>query len=310
MSVTERGALLALLRGSGQGWGAIADEVESAGSALAVLREGLPGLGRAPEQLSLLPGGADSDDAVLGDADPDELAEKAELEIQAWEREGLRFVTLLDPGYPAQLLTVHQRPAFVMMKGQPDAADARAIAIVGTRAASPEGVQRARHLAASLARAGVPVVSGLAAGIDTGALEGALEAGGRAVAVIGTGLHHSYPKSNAPLQERIAREGLVISQFLPDAPPTKASFPMRNAVMSGYAAATVVVEAPFNSGARMQARLALEHGRRVFLLESLMANEWARGYAQRPNTVVVRTADDVLGNVEPVLGVSGDLIWS
>lgn len=110
-------------------------------------------------------------------------------------------------------------------------------------------MRQARQLAKELADAGVPVVSGLAAGIDTAALSGALSAGGRAVAVIGTGLRHSYPKENAELQERISTVGLVISQFLPHAPPTKTTFPMRNAVMSGYSAATVVVEAPYRSGA-------------------------------------------------------------
>lgn len=295
MSVTERGALLALLRTSGQRWPAVTDEVESAGSAVEVLRGGPPG------QISLFqPDGADAD----------ALAEAAEHEIQAWEREGLRFITLLDRDYPAQLLTVHQRPPFLMMKGRPDDGDARGVAIVGTRKASDEGVRSAYRLASALAQAGVPVVSGLAAGIDTGALSGTLSIGGRAVAVIGTGLHHSYPKENADLQERISRVGLVISQFLPDTPPTRATFPMRNAVMSGYTAATVVVEAPFKSGARMQARLALEHGRHVFLLESLLVNDWAQAYAKRPNTTVVRSVNDVLGRIEPILATDQDLVWA
>jgi DNA processing protein len=294
MSVTERGALLALLRTSGRSWSAVADDVEAVGSALEILHDGSPG------QMSLL----ETED------DADALAEAAEREIASWESEGTRFVTLLDPGYPAQLLTVHQRPPFLMMKGQPDAADARSIAIVGTRKASPHGVMEAYQLAGALSRAGVPVVSGLAAGIDTGALSGALSAGGRAVAVIGTGLRRSYPKENAELQEQISKVGLVISQFLPDAPPTKTSFPMRNAVMSGYCAATVVVEAPYKSGARMQARLALEHGRQVFLLESLLENEWARTYAERPSTTVVRSACDVISHLEPALTIDQELVWA
>lgn len=293
--MTERGALLALLRSPAQRWRAVTEEVESAGSALAVLHGG------APVQMSLF--APDSTDA-------DALAMDAEQQIQAWEEEGLKFVTLLDADYPSQLLTVHQRPPFLMMRGTPDEGDLRGVAIVGTRAASSEGVQSAYQLAAALAGARVPVVSGLAAGIDTGALSGALSAGGRAVAVIGTGLHHSYPKQNADLQDRIGRVGLVISQFLPDTPPTKATFPMRNAVMSGYAAATVVVEAPYKSGARMQARLALEHGRRVFLLESLLANDWAQTYAKRPNTIVVRSVDDVLDHIEPILAADNDLVWA
>ncbi|HEY1818931.1 MAG TPA: DNA-processing protein DprA [Trebonia sp.] len=295
MNVTERGALLALLRSSGQRWSAVADEVESAGSAVQVLCGGASG------QMSLF---------ELGGTDADALAEAAERDIRAWEEEGLRFVTLLDDDYPAQLLTVHQRPPFLMLKGRPDEGDARGVAIVGTRQASDEGVKSAHYLASALAKAGVPVVSGLAAGIDTGALSGALSVGGRAVAVIGTGLHHSYPKANTGLQERISRVGVVISQFLPDTPPTKATFPMRNAVMSGYTAATVVVEAPYKSGARMQARLALEHGRHVFLLESLLVNDWAQAYAKRPNTTVVRSVNDVLDRIESVLAADQDLVWA
>jgi DNA processing protein len=294
MSATERGALLALLRLPGQSWSAVADEVESVGSALEILRQGSAG------QMSLF---ADQDDAVS-------QAEAVEAEIAGWEQDGMRFLTILDPDYPAQLLTVHQRPPFLLIRGHLDAADLRSVAIVGTRQASEHGLRQADQLARGLADAGVPVVSGLAAGIDTAALQGVLAAGGRAIAVIGTGLRRSYPKENAGLQERIGRDGLLISQFLPDAPPTKASFPMRNAVMSGYSSATVVVEAPFRSGARMQARLALEHGRRVFLLESLLENDWARNYARRPNTIVVRTVDDVLGDLTSALVAGQDLVWA
>lgn len=295
MGITERGALLALLRIPGKSWSAVTDEVEASGSAITTLNAGSMG------QMPLF---QDSND------DTDALAEAAELEIESWEREGMRLVTFLDPDYPAQLLTVHQRPPFLIMRGQANDGDARGVAIVGTRQASDDGKKSAYGLATALSQSGVPVVSGLAAGIDTAALSGALSANGRAVAVIGTGLRRSYPKENAALQDRIARVGLVISQFLPDAPPTKTSFPMRNAVMSGYSAATVVVEAPYRSGARMQARLALEHGRQVFLMESLLVNDWARSYAEKPNTTVVRSVDDVLSHIEPILAADHDLVWA
>ena len=294
MSLTERGALLALLRLPGQSWSVAADEVESAGSALEALRQGSSG------QMSLF----------AEEVDADSLVETAEAEIAEWEQEGMRFLSILHPDYPAQLLAVHQRPPFLMIRGSLDAADSRSVAIVGTRQASEQGLREAGELAHALAEAGVPVVSGLAAGIDTAALRGVLAGGGRAVAVIGTGLRRSYPKENADLQERIAREGLVISQFLPDAPPTKSSFPMRNAVMSGYSAATVVVEAPYRSGARMQARLALEHGRQVFLLQSVMVNDWAQSYARKPNTTVVRAVDDVLDHLKSALITGQDLVWA
>ena len=118
------------------------------------------------------------------------------------------------------------------------------------------------------------------------------------MAVIGTGLRETFPKANAPLQERLGREHLVLSQFLPDQGARPRTFPQRNAVMSGFARATVVVEASHTSGARMQARLALEHGRPVFLLRSLLSHQWARGYAERPGVYVVETGHDVVSHLE------------
>ena len=164
--------------------------------------------------------------------------------------------------------------------------------------ADPARHRAGNGLATGLAARDIPVISGLAAGIDSAAHTAALAAGGRTVAVIGTGIDRAYPAQNAALQEEIAAKGLVISQFLPGAPPTKMSFPMRNAVMSGYALATVVVEAAYRSGARMQARLALQHGRHVFLMRSLLEHDWARDYAQRPGVTVVDNADNVFDGLQ------------
>ena len=130
-------------------------------------------------------------------------------------------------------------------------------------------------------------MSGLAAGIDTAAHRAALDAGGRTIAVIGTGLHHAFPKENAELQDRLGDEHAVISQFWPDQGPSKDTFRMRNALMSGISRATVVVEAAYTSGARMQARVALENQRPVVLLSSLVAEqEWAHEFAERPGVYV------------------------
>jgi DNA processing protein len=289
--MSERAALLALLLKGDRPWSAVADDVEERGSALAALTEGASG------QLTF-----------VSEADGELAA--AEDMISNWENEGLRFVSLLDPQYPQQLLTIHQRPPFIMTRGLPSIHDAQGVAIVGTREASDEGRQRAHDLAYKLAGSGVTVISGLAAGIDTAAHTGALDAGGRTVAVIGTGLRRSYPAANRSLQERIGETGMVLSQFLPDAPPTKHSFPMRNAIMSGYASATVVVEAAWRSGARMQARLALEHGRRVFLLNSLLEHDWAREYAQRPGVAVVEAADEVEDSLHDLSSTNVDLVWA
>lgn len=216
---------------------------------------------------------------------------------------------MLDADYPAQLLTVHQRPPFLTYRGRIDPVDATGVAVVGTRRPSRLGLARGQDIAAGLAQRQVTVISGLAAGIDTAAHQAAMDAAGRTVAVIGTGLRRAYPPENAALQERLASEHLVLSQFFPDAAPSKASFPMRNAVMSGYAAATVVIEAAWKSGARMQARLALEHGRPVFLHKSLLEHDWARSYVARGATVIT-SADELLAALERKLAVPAKLAWS
>jgi DNA processing protein len=223
------------------------------------------------------------------------------------------MVSVLDREYPANLRMIHQRPPVLFLRGTADERDAMSVAVVGTRQATPQGLDQAKGLAAGLAARGIPVISGLAAGIDTAAHTTALAAGGRTVAVIGTGIDRAYPAQNAAVQEEIAAKGLLISQFLPGAPPTKTSFPMRNAVMSGYALATVVIEAAYQSGARMQARLALQHGRHVFLMRSLLQHDWARGYAERPGVTIVDNAEHVFNGLQRLAAQSAEsteLVWA
>jgi DNA processing protein len=176
--------------------------------------------------------------------------------------------------------------------------DARSLAVIGSRQASARGTAAAREIAEHLVERGYTVTSGLAAGIDTAAHRAALARGGRTVAVIGTGLLHAYPPQNAELQELIATECAVVSRFWPQALPARRSFPMRNAVMSGMSLGTVIVEASHTSGARVQARLALAQGRPVFLLETLLEQEWARELATRTGTHVVKTAEEITATVE------------
>ena len=208
------------------------------------------------------------------------------------------LVTVLDSRYPANLRTVHDRPPVLFVRGALDERDEQSVAIVGTRSATTEGLEQAGAIARGVAEAGYVVVSGLATGIDSAAHVATLEAGGRTVAVIGTGLRHVFPKSNARLQERLSAETAVVSQFWPGQEPRRWTFPQRNAVMSGFARATVVVEASHTSGARMQARLALEHGRPVFLVRSLLEHKWARTYADRPGTYVVDGAGEILAHLD------------
>jgi DNA processing protein len=268
----ETAALVSLVRRGERPGHEYAELVEARGSALALLLE------NARSELG----------AIAAD-------------VRRWEHDGISIATVLDESYPANLRTIYNRPPFVFIRGLLMSDDERSVAVIGSRRASDDGLARARDMAVGLVDAGYTVVSGLAEGVDTAAHVAALERGGRTVAVIGTGLRRAYPAKNAALQRRIAQEAAVVSQFWPDDPPTKSSFPMRNITMSGLARATVVIEASQTSGARMQARFALEHGRPVFLLDSLLDQQWARAFAERPGAHVVRSVDEVVERVERLL---------
>ena len=282
-SARDRAALVALLRLNRRPWGEYLATVERARSALSVLEAELEG---DAGQISLLP------------AETEPMLDRAATEIEDWDRAGFRLLTILDEGYPQNLRTVHDRPPLIFVSGALTERDARSIAVIGARRATPDGVSRTTAITEGLVGAGYVVVSGLAAGVDSAAHRAARAAGGRTVAVIGTGLRHAYPSQNAALQSQIATEGAVISQFWPDTPPSRETFPMRNAVMSGFALGTVVVEASHRSGARLQARLALAQGRPVFLVRSLLAQAWAREMALRPGVHVVDGAEQVISTIE------------
>jgi len=215
--------------------------------------------------------------------------------IQAAVDKGIHVTTVLDDDYPANLRTVFNLPPFLFYRGQLEEHDAMSVAVVGTRQASLEGIEQAQRLVRQLVEAGVTVLSGLARGIDTAAHEACVDAGGRTVAVVGTGILRTYPPENAALADRIAEGGAVVSQFWPDTPPATYTFPRRNITMSGMAPGTVVIEASATSGAKLQARRALEHGRRLFLpAELVRQHEWAQRYVQRPGAVEVRSVDDIV----------------
>jgi DNA processing protein len=221
--------------------------------------------------------------------------QEAEEMIASTAADGIRLTTVLDDDYPVNLRLIDNLPPFLFYRGQLLPDDAYSVAVVGTRAPSTDGITRALRMAARLAEHGVTVLSGLARGIDTAAHEAALEAGGRTVAVLGSGIRRVYPRDSIGLAERIAATGAVVSQFWPDAAPTSYTFPRRNVVTSGMGQGTVVVEASATSGAKMQARLAIEHGKQVFLLASLVtARDWARSYLKRPRVYEVADVDDII----------------
>jgi DNA processing protein len=279
----ETAALVALLRVGRRPWPVYAELVQEAVSARAVLDRKLTGT--EDGQTSLLP------------EDPEPLLTAASADLEAWTATGIKVVTVLDAAYPANLQAVHDRPPLIFVAGELLPRDTRSIAVIGARQASPPGLAAARAIANQLVSAGFTVISGLAAGIDTAAHTTALEAEGRTVAVIGTGLTQAYPPQNAALQRRIVQRGAVISQFWPDAPPRRESFPLRNATMSGLALATVIVEASQTSGARIQARRALAHGRSVFLAQRTLTEPWAQEFAERPGVHVFGEPEQIVTTV-------------
>jgi DNA processing protein len=182
-----------------------------------------------------------------------------------------------EPGYPTWLNTIPDPPKELYVKGAIVLEDRMAVAMVGTRRASPYGLATARRLAYDLARLGITVVSGLAEGIDRAAHEGALEAGGRTIAVLGHGLHTIYPPHHRDLADRIAQSGALVSEFPTGTEPKPWHFPRRNRLISGLSLGVVVVEAPPKSGALITARLAMEQGREVFAVPGPAGSLQSRG---------------------------------
>jgi DNA processing protein len=212
---------------------------------------------------------------------------------------GARLITVLDDEYPATLRTIFNLPPFLFVRGTLLKEDARAVAVVGTRNPSEEGLGRARRMAGLLATERVTVVSGLARGIDAAAHTAATASGGRTIAVLGQGIATTlYPAGNRDLAEQITSVGALVSQFWPSAHPASWTFPRRNIVTSGISQGTVVIEATATSGAKMQARLAIEHGKRVWLLKSLVESQsWAQTYVARRGATMVATVEEVIADL-------------
>lgn len=227
----------------------------------------------------------------------------AEVELALAAQHGIRLFTWEDEAYPRLLREISDPPPVLYVRGDFAPQDKLAVAIVGSRHATSYGLAQAERLAGSLAQAGLTIVSGLARCIDQRAHRGALAAGGRTLAVLGSGLLNIYPVEHRDLAEEVAQHGALISEFALRAEPLASLFPRRNRLLSGLCLGVIVVEAADRSGALITARHALEQGREVFAVPGRIDSRMSRGCHQliRDGAVLIRSADDVLEALGPLV---------
>jgi len=216
------------------------------------------------------------------------------------ERSGARIVVSADDGYPPLLKEIAAPPPVLYYRGDLLETDRMAVAIVGTRRMTPYGREMTVKISSELARAGVTIVSGLARGVDGVAHQAALDAGGRTIAVLGSGVNRIYPPEHRNLAQRIAEQGAVMSDYLPETPPDGVNFPPRNRIISGLSMGVVVVEAPDRSGALITVDFAADHGRDVFAVPGPVTASNSSGCNRliREGARLVRSGDDVLEDLQ------------
>lgn len=242
---------------------------------------------------------------------PDEAAIDACLEWLDGDDQR-HLIPIDDPRYPERLIACGDPPLLLFCTGNVDLLQARQLAIVGARSASPQGLEDARAFAGALARTGLCITSGLASGIDGAAHAAALDAGGTTLAVAGTGPDRVYPARHRQLAHRIAEQGLLISEFPPGAGPQAHHFPRRNRVIAGLSLGVLVVEAAARSGSLITARLAGEYGREVFALPGSIHHPLARGCHQliRQGATLTESIQDVLAGLGSVASAATDTLGS
>lgn len=225
-----------------------------------------------------------------------------ESEIARCREHQISILTPSHQEYPRLLTEIPDPPAVLFARGQLLPQDAMAIAIVGTRHASHYGLQQAERLAGGLARAGLTIVSGLARGVDSAAHRAALEAGGRTLAVLGSGVLSIYPPENKSLAEELSRQGALLSESPPLRDPIAGAFPQRNRIITGMSLGVIVVEASQRSGALISARHAMEQNREVFAVPGRVDSRTSHGCHRliRDGAKLVETVDDVLEELGPL----------
>ena len=222
-----------------------------------------------------------------------------ERELELIQEYGCQVLTLYDTEYPALLKEIDTPPIVIYIRGELTSEDSLSLALVGSRDAKDYGRKASYRLSYQLAQRGLTIVSGLAKGIDTAAHRGALESGGRTLAVMGSGLSFVYPAANTDLAEKITASGALISEFPMETTPKPNNFPRRNRIISGLTLGTVVVEASNRSGALITARLAGEQGREVFAVPGEIFSELSTGTHKLINNgaKLVNTVDDLLNEL-------------
>ncbi len=222
----------------------------------------------------------------------------------AWlEKNNHFYIPFNDPRYPKLLLQIPHPPAILYIMGDIDLLSCPQIAMVGSRKPTYTGLELAHEFSQQLSHAGFCITSGLALGIDTASHQGALNANGKTIAVLGSGLRHLYPKKNAGLAARIAENGCVISELPLTTTPIAANFPRRNRIISGLSLGTVVVEAALKSGSLITARYAAEQGREVFAIPSSIRNPLSMGCLSliQEGAKCVTGIDDILNEIKTIL---------
>jgi DNA processing protein len=227
---------------------------------------------------------------------PDSTRALIETTLAWLQRPGHHLLTLADAAYPRALLEIADPPPLLYLKGRLDLLTRPALAVVGSRNASAQGVANAEHFSQALSEAGLTIVSGLALGIDAAAHRGSLRGAGSTIAVIGTGIDLVYPYSNRALAGLIAEQGCIVSEYALATPALPANFPRRNRLISGLARAVLVIEAAARSGSLITARMAAEQGRDVFAIPGSIHSALAKGCHAliKQGAKLVESADDVL----------------
>ncbi len=221
--------------------------------------------------------------------------------LEVCQRDGISILTLADAAYPKRLSNIFDPPVVLYIRGRLPAVDEEAaIAVVGTRKATPYGIKMARQMGFELTKGGGLVVTGLAGGVDSAAAEGALRAGGHCVGVLGCAIDDIYPKWNGPLFNDVAVSGALVSEYPPGEPIQRRYFPERNRIISGLSLGVTVVEAPVGSGSLITANLASEQGREVFVVpgNADQANYIGSNALIRSGAALVSTGWDVLSDFE------------